>query len=41
MMERTLPIRVPIIPGESLDSWPETLARRNGLTVRELLRVLG
>ena len=41
MMERTLPIRVPIIPGESLDSWLETLARRNGLTVRELLRVLG
>ena len=41
MMERTLPIRVPIIPGESLDSWLETLARRNGLTVRELLQVLG
>jgi hypothetical protein len=39
--ERTLPIRVPIIPGESLDSWLETLARRNGMTVRELLRVLG
>lgn len=39
--ERTLPIRVPITPGESLDSWLETLARRNGMTVRELLRVLG
>lgn len=39
--ERTLPIRVPIISGESLDSWLETLARRNGLTVRELLPVLG
>lgn len=39
--ERTLPIRVPIIPGESLDSWLETLARRNSLTVRELLQELG
>ena len=41
MTERTLPIRVPIISGESLDSWLETLARRNGLTVRELLQELG
>jgi hypothetical protein len=38
---RTLPIRIPIIPGESLDSWLEALARRNGLTVRGLLSVLG
>jgi hypothetical protein len=39
--QRTLPIRVPILPGESLDSWLEALARRNGMTVRALLPVLG
>ncbi|HEY2579900.1 MAG TPA: TniQ family protein [Streptosporangiaceae bacterium] len=39
--ERTLPIRVPIAAGESLDSWLEALARRNGLTIRRLLPVLG
>jgi|GEM_PF-953381 len=39
--ERALPIRVPILAGESLDSWLEALARRNGLTIRRLLPVLG
>ena len=38
---RTLPLRVPVIPGESLDSWLEALARRNGLTISGLLPSLG
>jgi hypothetical protein len=38
---RTLPLRVPITPGESLDSWLEALARRNGLTIGRLLPSLG
>lgn len=38
---RVLPIRVAILPGEGLDSWLEALARRNGLTLTALLRVLG
>jgi hypothetical protein len=38
---RTLPLRVPLIPGESLDSWLEALARRNGLTISRLLPSLG
>nr|WP_238350852.1 TniQ family protein [Kribbella shirazensis] len=40
-MARVLPIRVPVLPGESLDSWLEALARRNGLTLTAFLRVLG
>lgn len=39
--ERTLPIRVPILAGESLDSWLEALARRNGISIRRLLPVFG
>lgn len=39
--ERTLPIRVPILPSESLDSWLEALARRNQLPVSKLLVELG
>jgi hypothetical protein len=38
---RTLPLRVPVTPGESLHSWLEALARRNGLTVGRLLPALG
>lgn len=38
---RELPIRVPIINGESLHSWIETLAARYRMTVRELLPALG
>jgi TniQ len=39
--ERTLPIRMPILGGESLESWLEALARRNGLTMRQLLPAMG
>jgi DNA-binding transcriptional ArsR family regulator len=38
---RTLPLRVPVAPGESLDSWLEALARRNGLTISQLLPSVG
>jgi hypothetical protein len=38
---RRLPLRVPIGDGESLDSWLEALARRNGITARTLLTELG
>jgi DNA-binding transcriptional ArsR family regulator len=38
---RTLPLRVPVVPGESIDSWLEALARRNGITVRKLVVALG
>ncbi|WP_331745647.1 TniQ family protein [Streptomyces virginiae] len=38
---RVLPLRIPILDGESLDSWLETLGRRNGLTLSAFLRVLG
>ena len=37
----TLPPRVPIIGGESMDSWLEALARRNKITVRKLVAALG
>lgn len=35
-----LPLRVTLLPGESLDSWLETLARRNGLSLTPFLRLL-
>jgi hypothetical protein len=38
---RTLPLRVPVIPGEAMDSWLEALARRNQITVRKLVAALG
>jgi len=38
---RTLPLRVPIVPGEALDSWLEALARRNQVTVGTLAAALG
>jgi hypothetical protein len=38
---RELPIRVPIISGESLHSWIEALAARYRMAVRELLPALG
>ncbi|MFF2378655.1 TniQ family protein [Streptomyces xiamenensis] len=37
---RVLPLRVAPLPGESLDSWLEALARRNGLALRVMLSVL-
>jgi len=39
--ERSLALRVPIGAGEALDSWLEFLARRNGVSIRRLLPVLG
>jgi hypothetical protein len=39
--ERVLPIRVPVVPGESLDSWLEALARRNSVSIRRLVAALG
>jgi DNA-binding transcriptional ArsR family regulator len=39
--ERALPIRVRIVAGESLDSWLEALARRNGISIGRLLPALG
>lgn len=38
---RTLPLRVPVAPGEPMDSWLEALARRNQITVRTLVAALG
>jgi DNA-binding transcriptional ArsR family regulator len=38
---RTLPLRVPIAPGEALDSWLEALARRSQVTVGTLTAALG
>jgi DNA-binding transcriptional ArsR family regulator len=38
---RTLPLRVPIVPGEALDSWLEALARRSQVTVGTLMAALG
>ena len=38
---RTLPLRVPIVPGEALDSWLEALARRHQVTVGTLVTALG
>jgi DNA-binding transcriptional ArsR family regulator len=40
-LARTLPLRVPIVPGEALDSWLEALARRNQVTVGTLTAWLG
>ncbi len=40
-LERVLPIRAAILPGEGLDSWLEALARRNGLSIGRLLPALG
>jgi hypothetical protein len=39
--ERSLPLRVPIGDGESLDSWVEATARRNGMSARRLLTAFG
>ena len=36
-MARTLPIRLTPLPGESLDSWLEALARRTGVTLRDIM----
>jgi hypothetical protein len=38
---RTLPLRVPLVEGEALDSWLVRLAHRNGISVGRLLPVLG
>ncbi|WPO72673.1 TniQ family protein [Streptomyces sp. KN37] len=38
---RTLPIRVPPLPGEALDSWLETQAHLLHTPLRDLLRTLG
>jgi len=38
---RTLPLRVPPVPGEALDSWLESLARRHQVTVGTLVTALG
>jgi TniQ len=38
---RALPLRVPVAPGEPMDSWLEALARRNQITVRTLVAALG
>jgi hypothetical protein len=38
---RTLPLRVPAVPGEALDSWLEALARRHQVTVGTLVAALG
>lgn len=38
---RTLPLRVPVAAGESMDSWLEALARRNQVTVSRLVAALG
>ena len=38
---RTLPLRVPIVAGEALDSWLEALARRHQVTVGTLVAALG
>ena len=38
---RTLPLRVPIVAGEALDSWLEALARRSQVTVGTLTAALG
>ncbi|WP_326657780.1 TniQ family protein [Streptomyces sp. NBC_00385] len=37
---RVLPLRVAPLPGESLDSWLEALARRNHLRLRAMLDIL-
>ncbi len=40
-VERTLPLRVPIAAGESLDSWLERLAYRSLVPVRQLMDAVG
>ncbi|MFI7524576.1 TniQ family protein [Nocardia salmonicida] len=37
----SLPLRTPIIEGESLDSWVDAMARRSQISARDLLRALG
>lgn len=39
--ERSLPLRVPILAGECLDSWLEAVARRHHITLPQLMRALG
>ena len=39
--ERSLPLRTPIVDGESLDSWVEATARRSGMSARRLLNAFG
>ena len=39
--ERSLPLRVSIAAGESIDSWIDRLAHRNDIPTRQLLPVLG
>ena len=38
---RTLPLRVPPVPGEAIDSWLEALARRSQVSVGTLAAALG
>lgn len=38
---RTLPLRLPVADGESLDSWIEALGRRYRIAPRAMLRVVG
>ena len=38
---RTLPLRVPPVPGEAIDSWLEALARRSQVSVGTLTAALG
>ena len=40
-LARTLPLRVPPVPGEAIDSWLEALARRSQVTVGTLTAALG
>ena len=38
---RTLPIRLPPVAGEALDSWLEALAHRNATAFGDLLSAVG
>ncbi|MCX4852211.1 DUF6262 family protein [Streptomyces sp. NBC_00893] len=40
-MPRTLPIRLPPLPGEALDSWLGALMHRSGISLRDLLIAAG
>jgi hypothetical protein len=40
-MPRTLPIRLPPVPGEALDSWLGALMRRSSISLRDLLIAAG
>lgn len=40
-MPRTLPIRLPPLPGEALDSWLGALMRRSNISLRDLLIAAG